>query len=210
MDSPRLNPSDLPDMVRAVVRDLFPELTSGLLVSRLARVVATSAEVGPVTNLEPRLTVDVQPLAEDGSDDTAWPVITSVRVGVPWAGPLRAAASLPVVGAIVRLSWLYGRTNLPFADPYTAEGFELPSCGKDWVVKLGDTELRVTDAGEVRITAKAGQRIIIDGDDVQLGGDGGLPLLNSGFAAHTHTFPDGVTGPAQAVAGSATTRAKGR
>lgn len=209
MDAPGLTPSDLTDLVRAVVREQFPDLVSGHLVARIGKVLASGVAAGATTHLEPRVTVDVQVLTPTGEADKTWPVITGVRLAVPWSGPTRGAFSLPAVGALVRLSWLYGQADLPMADPYTAEGFETPAgVGGDLVFHVQGTELRISDAGDVTITAAPTKVIRIHGGDVRLGDDAGQPLLTSAFLAHVHPSNGAVFVPIPGASLS-TTRVRG-
>ena len=196
MDAPGLSGQDLAGLVSAEVRRLFPELAAGRLVARLARVVAVESGAGVATGLEPRLSVSVQPLTADGTDDPSWPMITGVRVAVLASGDGQGLTWLPATGAIVRLSWLYGSAALPIVDPYTAEGFAVPALSGAMVLRHGGAKIRIGADGSVEVTPAPGRTIMLGGE---------LALLTDVFLGHTHPAPGGPTGAALAPAGSTTT-----
>lgn len=205
-----MNAGELTEAITRIVREQFPQLARGLLVARLARITAVAVASGAAsTNLSPGVTVDCQPIRSDGADDADWPLVTGVRVAIPWAGAGRGVFALPAVGALVRLSWLWGSAEAPIADPYTAEGFHLPAgLSADLVIRVGTAEIRVTESGALRLAAAPGQAIIVDGDSVRLGDAAAQTLLTSAFVAHTHPTADGPTGTAIAPAGSVTTKTR--
>ncbi|MBT9485844.1 MAG: hypothetical protein IV100_12630 [Myxococcales bacterium] len=195
MDSPGVTGADLSAFIAASVREQFPDLASARYqVTRLARVVARTAQAGTATHLDARHTVDVQPLLASRQDDVTWPVITGVPVPVLWAGPARGIHCLPAVGAIVRLSFLYGQPDAPVIDAYSAEGFAAPGGVTALRIQVGAAGLLIGEDGTIELYGAA----------VKLGGAAARSLLTDLFLQHTHPILDGVTGTAVAPPGSTT------
>lgn len=205
MDTPGLKHDELTTLLRQIIQREFPALgsASAYTTTRLARVVRTEGVAGAASDLEPRITVDVEVLTSAGEPDPSWPVVTGVVWCVGWAGPGRVVSALPAMGARVRLSWLYGQQLYPVAEPWGVEGFELPvGVGGDLVVLVQGTEIRVTADGAIRISAAAGKSVHILGDDIVLGAAPGKRLLTDDFVMHTHALPvGGATGTASIAPG---------
>lgn len=209
MDPARVTTDDLADIVRRIVLDQFPQLDGRFTTPRLGRVVGVTGQGGTASDLDARVAVDVEVLTAAGTADAQWPTITGAVWPLAWIGPQRLAGALPAVGARVRLSWLFGSPLHPVAEALGGEGFTLPQLGDDWLVHVSGTEIRVTAAGDVRITAAAGRTITLDGDSIRLGRDGATALLTADFVGHTHPTADGPSTGAAVFAGGQTLHVRG-
>ncbi|MDC6835943.1 hypothetical protein N6O71_26750, partial [Escherichia coli] len=102
--------------LRRQMETQFPELASGTLHTRLARVIAPTepAILGDVADsFRPRYAVDVQLLDENGNDKSDTPVYPAVPLPVPMAGSEAGCFAYPPAGTIVEISNIEGRPDKP-------------------------------------------------------------------------------------------------
>lgn len=86
-----------------------------------ARVTKCNLNGGAVSFKTKGLSVDLQPLNRDMSDNTSFPPIIDVAIPVQSFGSNGAAVAIPKVGAIVRLAFMYNDPSLPYIIEICAE-----------------------------------------------------------------------------------------
>lgn len=135
--------------LRRQLENQFPELASGALRPRLARIIAPteSSASGDVADpFRPRYAVDVQLLDEDGQDAPGMPVCQAVPLPVPLAGPEAGLFSYPPVGTLVEITLVEGRPDKPTIRQILPEGHSLPE------VRPGEQLQQQRDGVSQRVT----------------------------------------------------------
>lgn len=196
------NTGELKELLSKIVRAIFPELNNGYQYPIRAKVVKVHEGGGKISDFDKRYSVDVQPLARDGTEDKTKPVIPDVAIPVLWAGPDRGLFCLPKVGAIVRVGFYYWDAALPYVDAVLGDGYNVPehpvnglilqqSNGVKVVMKpSGDVEIEsspskitLTSSGvsvespRINMTAQA---ISINGGAMSVDGEGNVQLCGGG------------------------------
>lgn len=138
--------------LRRQIESQFPELASGTLHTRLARVIAPteSSELGDVSDsFRPRYAVDVQLLDENGNDKNDTPVYPAVPLPVPMAGSEAGCFSYPPAGTIVEISHVEGRPDKPVIRQVLPSGHNLPDIkpGEQLQQQRAEVFQRVTTDG---------------------------------------------------------------
>ncbi|XOO19214.1 hypothetical protein ACM3CZ_14575 [Edwardsiella ictaluri] len=114
---------------RRLIEGEFPELASGALRTRLARVVSPteSASLGDVADpFRPKYAVDLQLLDEQGNDLPDTPVYAAVPLPVPMAGPEAGLLAYPPEGTLVEVAFVEGRPDKPMVRQLIPQGHSLP------------------------------------------------------------------------------------
>lgn len=151
----RLNATGSPlskSPLRRQIETQFPELASGTLHTRLARVIAPteSAGLGDVADsFRPRYAVDVQLLDENGNDKGDTPVYPAVPLPVPMAGSEAGCFAYPPAGTIVEISHIEGRQDKPVIRQILPSGHNLPEIkpGEQLQQQRAEVFQRVTTDG---------------------------------------------------------------
>jgi hypothetical protein len=146
-----------------------------------ARVTAVREPGGRMSELEPRYSVNVQPLDRDGNDHPDWPELPDVALPVLWAGSDRGLYCVPEVGSIVRLGFEYCDVNRPYIDSITGEGWDAPAHEQGrLLLRSGDTHLEISAGKTIAIRTKKASVVVkpdgaveVDGTKVRLCGPGG-------------------------------------
>lgn len=110
-----------------------------------AKVRKARFQGGKVDDRSKGFSVDVQVLKRDLVSDPAWDPITDVPIDPETFGDNGAVYTVPRVGAIVRLGFMYHDPGYPFIMSITAEGSTLP-VGKadEFRVEIGDVAFQIT------------------------------------------------------------------
>lgn len=111
-----------------LIRSLFPELSAGTLIPRLAVVTAipdAPANGEPNTPARPRYAVTVKVLDPSGNPDSDYPELRDVPLALPCAGNSRGLTGIPQVGTIVELAFAYGMQTKPFIRSILPSGLTL-------------------------------------------------------------------------------------
>jgi len=179
---------ELRTSLATLVRALFPSL-GGPRGPIRARVTAVHEGGGASSELEPRYSVDVQPLAPDGSPDPDLPELPDVPLGVLWAGPGRGLFALPTVGAIVRVGFEYGDLGRPYIESCTAEGYDVPGHPQGRLVLMGGgARIAIEADGTIRVGG--GGTVHVDGGRVVLAG-GGAGVVTTAYVCPYTSSPHG-------------------
>lgn len=138
--------------LRRQMETQFPELASGTLHTRLARVIAPTESVtlGDVADsFRPRYAVDVQLLDENGNDKNDTPVYPAVPLPVPMAGSEAGCFAYPPAGTIVEISNIEGRPDKPVIRQILPAGHNLPDVkpGEQLQQQRAEVFQRVTTDG---------------------------------------------------------------
>ncbi|HBA7229770.1 hypothetical protein RMO93_21990 [Escherichia coli] len=115
--------------LRRQIENQFPELGSGTMQTRLARVVAPTepTALGDISDpFRPRYAVDLQLLDEDGNDKSSTPVWSAVPLPVPMAGSEAGCFAYPPAGTLVEISHVEGRPDKPVIRQVMPSGHSLP------------------------------------------------------------------------------------
>ncbi len=196
------NTGELKELLSKIVRAMFPELNNGYQFPIRAKVVKVHEGGGNVSDFDKRYSVDVQPLAKDGTEDKTKPVIPDVAIPVVWAGPDRGLFCLPKVGAIVRVGFYYWDAALPYVDAVLGDGFTVPAHPVDSLIlqqsngvkvviepsgkvliKSEDSSITLTgnkvsvETPRINMTAQA---ISINGGAMSVDGEGNVQLCGGG------------------------------
>ena len=131
----------------------YPELSSGLHLPKMARVVAASEPVSSgnfADPFRPRYAVDVQLLDADGKPDSTTPVYSAVPLPVPMAGNDAGMFQFPPEGTLVEVGFTGGRPDKPFVRQTMAEGTSLPDVkpGEQLQQQRDGVSQRVTQGGD--------------------------------------------------------------
>jgi hypothetical protein len=152
MPSDRITPTEVGELFKALLEHTVPGI-KGFAWPIRARVVKVNEAGGKVDAMHRRYSVDVQPLARDGSVDEQAPVIPDVELSPLWAGELTGMFALPPVGALVRVGFYYWDPGLPFVDAVLADGYEVPAHPQGKLfIQRGAVRVEVAD-GLVTIVA---------------------------------------------------------
>lgn len=103
--------------VQRQVESHYPELTSGLHLPKMARVVAPTEAVksGNFSDpFRPRYAIYLQLLDADGNPDGSTPVYPAVSLPVPMAGNDSGMFQFPPEGTLVEVGFTAGRPDKPF------------------------------------------------------------------------------------------------
>lgn len=138
--------------LRRQMETQFPELASGTLHTRLARVIAPTepTTLGDVADsFRPRYAVDVQLLDENGNDKSDTPVYPAVPLPVPMAGSEAGCFAYPPAGTIVEISNIEGRPDKPVIRQILPAGHNLPDVkpGEQLQQQRAEVFQRVTTDG---------------------------------------------------------------
>jgi hypothetical protein len=116
--------------IEKIILKIFPELTAGLHLDRFARVLAINdapADGAASERYRPRYAVDIEVLTADGEVDEAYPVYEAVPLPVPMGcGHESGVFAFPEPGALVVVSFAYGRPDIPLIRQIYPQGFNLP------------------------------------------------------------------------------------
>jgi hypothetical protein len=112
---------------------------------RYARVLKARFGGGSVDGRSKGFSADVEVLTRDLLADPAWVQITDVPIDPQTFGEGGAVYTVPRVGAIVRLGFMYHDPAFPFIMSITAEGSKLPEGKADeFRVEIGDIAFQIT------------------------------------------------------------------
>ncbi|KAB0593168.1 hypothetical protein [Edwardsiella anguillarum] len=115
--------------IRRLIEGEFPELATGALRTRLARVASPteSASLGDAADpFRPKYAVDLQLLDEQGNDLPDTPVYAAVPLPVPMAGPEAGQLAYPPEGTLVEVAFVEGRPDKPMVRQVIPHGHSLP------------------------------------------------------------------------------------
>lgn len=135
-----------------MIDKIYPELSAGLHVPRMARVMspADTASLGDVHDpFRPRYAVNLQLLDENGNPAADTPVYNAVPLPVPMAGAEGGMFQYPPEGAIVEIGFSDGRQDKPIIRQTMPHDMTLPE------IKPGE-QLQQQRAG-------VSQRVTVDG-----------------------------------------------
>lgn len=183
----RMESSRLMRLLRKTIETLFPWMAGPHHMVVLARVVKVHVAGGKMDEFGARYSVDVQPLAPDGSDDSNAPIVPDVELPVLWAGPDRGIYCLPEVGSIVRLGYYYHDPAQPYIDAVTGRGFSCPDhpVGSLIIQHSSGCRIEIDPDKVIRVITpeavevKAGKKAVVDAPVVELAG-GGPPVARVG------------------------------
>ncbi len=130
----------------------YPELSAGLHLPRLARVMgpSDSAALGDQADpFRPRYAVNLQLLDENGEAARNTPVYSAVPLPVPMAGAEGGLFQYPPEGALVEIGFADGRPDKPLIRQTLPEGQALPDIkpGEQLQQQRAGVSQRVTQAG---------------------------------------------------------------
>ncbi|KAB7715695.1 hypothetical protein GBN32_00205 [Plesiomonas shigelloides] len=114
---------------RRLIEEQFPELATGSLRTRLARVISQteSCKLGDTADpFRPKYAVDLQMLNEQGDILPDCPVYAAVPLPVPMAGPEAGQFAYPPEGTLVEVAFVEGRPDKPIVRQLIPEGHALP------------------------------------------------------------------------------------
>ncbi|WP_411165622.1 hypothetical protein [Klebsiella oxytoca] len=131
---------------------IYPELSAGLHLPRLARVIgpSDSAALGDQADpFRPRYAVNLQLLDENGEAARNTPVYSAVPLPVPMAGAEGGLFQYPPEGALVEIGFADGRPDKPLIRQTLPEGQALPDIkpGEQLQQQRAGVSQRVTQAG---------------------------------------------------------------
>ena len=129
---------------------MFPELSGGYHLPRLAQVVSVAdapAGAGICDEFRPRFAVDLQVLDENNEPDDSMPLLAGVPVPVPTGGDEMGFYSFPEEGTKVVVSFAQGLPHKPFIQCILPHGLSLPSLPK------GDQVWQHSEASQQRVEA---------------------------------------------------------
>ncbi|EQA4235412.1 hypothetical protein ACX2XH_001519 [Serratia marcescens] len=131
---------------------IYPELSAGLHLPRLARVMGTtdSAALGDQSDpFRPRYAVNLQLLDENGAAAADTPVYNAVPLPVPMAAAEGGLFQYPPEGALVEVGFAEGRPDKPLIRQTLADGQALPDIkpGEQLQQQRAGVSQRVTQAG---------------------------------------------------------------
>ncbi len=109
------------------------------------RVLRARFGGGKVDDRSKGFSADVQVLTKRLVDDPAWDAITDVPIDPETFGDNGAVYTVPRMGAIVRLGFMYHDPGYPFVMSITAEGATLPEGKADeFRIEIGDVAFQIT------------------------------------------------------------------
>ncbi|WP_298563429.1 hypothetical protein [uncultured Phascolarctobacterium sp.] len=151
----------LKDLMRKIVRSMFPEM-SGYQYPIKARVVKLHTAGGRVTEYNKRYSVDVQPLKQDGSVDATKPVIPDVPIDIIWAGNKRGIFCLPKCGTVVRIGFYHWDAAMPFVSAVLGDGYNVPEHPADSLViqQADGTAVVIEPDGKIKIETGSSKLVI--------------------------------------------------
>lgn len=131
---------------------VYPELSAGLHLPRLARVMGPtdSAALGDQSDpFRPRYAVNLQLLDENGAAAADTPVYNAVPLPVPMAAAEGGLFQYPPEGALVEVGFAEGRPDKPLIRQTLADGQALPDIkpGEQLQQQRAGVSQRVTQAG---------------------------------------------------------------
>lgn len=135
-----------------LIDKIYPELSAGLHLPRLARVMgpSDSAALGDQADpFRPRYAVNLQLLDENGEAARNTPVYSAVPLPVPMAGAEGGLFQYPPEGALVEIGFADGRPDKPLIRQTLPEGQALPDIkpGEQLQQQRAGVSQRVTQAG---------------------------------------------------------------
>lgn len=165
------NTGELKELLKKIVRAMFPELNNGYQFPIRARVVKVHEGGGKISDYDKRYSVDVQPLTKDGTPDQTKPVIPDVAIPVVWAGPDRGLFCLPKVGAVVRVGFYYWDAALPYVDAVLGDGYNVPAHPVDSLI--------LQQSNGVKVVMETSGNVLIKSDPST------ITLTNSGITVES-------------------------
>ncbi|WP_427192638.1 hypothetical protein [Serratia marcescens] len=131
---------------------IYPELSAGLHLPRLARVMGPTdtASLGDLSDpYRPRYAVNLQLLDENGVAAKDTPVFNAVPLPVPMAGAEGGLFQYPAEGALVEVGFADGRPDKPLIRQTLPDGQPLPDIkpGEQLQQQRAGVSQRVTQAG---------------------------------------------------------------
>ncbi|HDX8804579.1 TPA: hypothetical protein RQN92_000898 [Klebsiella oxytoca] len=135
-----------------LIDKIYPELSAGLHLPRLARVMgpSDSAALGDQADpFRPRYAVNLQLLDENGEAARNTPVYSAVPLPVPMAGAEGGLFQYPPEGALVEIGFADGRPDKPLIRQTLPEGQALPDIkpGEQLQQQRAGVSQRVTQEG---------------------------------------------------------------
>jgi hypothetical protein len=131
---------------------IYPELSAGLHLPRLARVMGPTdtASLGDQSDpFRPRYAVNLQLLDENGTAAKDTPVYNAVPLPVPMAGAEGGMYQYPPEGTVVEVGFAEGRPDKPLIRQTLQDGHALPDIkpGEQLQQQRAGVSQRVTMAG---------------------------------------------------------------
>ncbi|WP_422527666.1 hypothetical protein [Serratia fonticola] len=131
---------------------IYPELSAGLHLPRLARVMGPTdtAALGDQSDpFRPRYAVNLQLLDESGAAAQDTPVYNAVPLPVPMAGPEGGMYQYPPEGTVVEVGFAEGRPDKPLIRQTMQDGHALPDIkpGEQLQQQRAGVSQRVNQAG---------------------------------------------------------------
>lgn len=135
------------------IDSVYPELSAGLHLPKLARVEGPSevVTVGDMADpFRPRYAVNVQLLDDDGKPAANTPIYPAVPLPLPMAGSEAGLFQFPPAGTLVELGFIGGRPDKPIVRQTLAQGHNLPTLqpGEQLQQQREGVSQRVTVAGD--------------------------------------------------------------
>ncbi|WPM26849.1 phage baseplate assembly protein V [Pseudomonas sp. P1B16] len=138
------------DAIRRCIERMYPELSGGYHLPRMARVVGVADAPAGATicdDFRPRFAVDLQVLDENGEPDEALPTLAGVPLPVPTGGDEMGFFSFPEEGTAVVVGFTQGLPHKPFIQCILPHGLSLPRVPK------GDQVWQHSEASQQRVEA---------------------------------------------------------
>lgn len=131
---------------------IYPELSAGLHLPRLARVMGPTdtAALGDQSDpFRPRYAVNLQLLDENGAAAKGTPVYNAVPLPVPMAGAEGGMYQYPPEGTLVEVGFAEGRPDKPLIRQTMQDGHALPDIkpGEQLQQQRAGVSQRVTQSG---------------------------------------------------------------
>lgn len=136
------------DAIRRCIERMYPELSGGYHLPRMARVVGVADAPAGATicdDYRPRFAVDLQVLDENGEPDEALPTLAGVPLPVPTGGDEMGFFSFPGEGTTVVVGFTQGLPHKPFIQCILPHGLSLPRVPK------GDQVWQHSEASQQRV-----------------------------------------------------------
>lgn len=197
------------ELIKKIIKKLYPELDSGLHMSKYAKVVrvAKPPASGDVSSAdEPYYAVDIRMLTEKGEIDESKPVYESVPIDLPMASAFQGFFGFPKSGAVVVVQFAYGSPEHPFISNILPHDLALPNVPEGDLLwqQTEKTFIRAKKEGtwqqqaDKNVNVTAGKEITHRAEKFSIG-NGSVELLHEIISfldqtsQHTHPTPHGTS-----------------